>query len=396
LTGDGAGSTAKAGRRGETVRIGIDGKVLTRRIGGIGRYAISLMRALLLISAEEYPDTEFVIFTAPQTDPRALDGFKALCCDRFRGIKSSLLRSSFLLPTGVILERIDVFHGLDQSGVPLLFKKGKHVVTLHDVIALALPWAFPLRRRLVLRVALSRIRRQADIVIAPSAAVREDVVRHLKLDGEKITIIPYGCEERFRPANDPVRLARTRTRYCLPDRYVLFVGALEPRKNVTALVKAFSLLRAEQVGDLKLVIAGGRGWGYKGLFKTIEALGLGDHVSFLGFVEEEDLPDLYRGALLFVYPSLCEGFGLPILEAMGCGTPVVTSNTSSMPEVAGDAAVLVEPTNPEALASAMARVLGDGELREELRRKGIARARGFSWNAVARKTLEVYRGLAGG
>jgi len=378
------------------VRIGIEGKVLTRKIGGIGRYAISLIRTLLLISAEEYPDMEFVIFTAPQTDPRALDGFKALCCDRFRGIKSSLLRSSVFLPTGVILEQIDVFHGLDQSGVPLLFKKGKCVVTLHDVIALALPWAFPLRRRLVLRVALSRIRRQADIVIAPSAAVREDVVRHLKLDGEKITIIPYGCEERFRPANDPVRLARTRTRYHLPDRYVLFVGALEPRKNVTALVKAFSLLRAEQVGDLKLVIAGGRGWGYEGLFKTIEALGLGDHVSFLGFVEEEDLPDLYRGALLFVYPSLCEGFGLPILEAMGCGTPVVTSNTSSMPEVAGDAAILVEPTKPKVLASAMARVLGDDELREELRRKGIARARGFSWDAAARKTLEVYRGLAGG
>jgi len=294
------------------------------------------------------------------------------------------------------LERIDVFHGLDQSGVPLLVKRGKYVVTLHDVIALALPWAFPLKRRLVLRVALSRIRRQADSVIVPSTAVREDVGRYLKLEAERIIVIPYGCEERFRPATDPVRFARTRTRYRLPDRYVLFVGTLEPRKNISTLVRAFSLLRAEQTTDLRLVIAGGQGWGYKDLFETVDALALRDHIMFLGYVEEEDLPDLYRGALLFVYPSLCEGFGLPILEAMACGTPVVTSDTSSMPEVAGDAAVLAEPTNPEALASAMALVLGDDGLREELRRKGIARASGFSWDAAARKTLEVYRSLARG
>jgi glycosyltransferase involved in cell wall biosynthesis len=163
---------------------------------------------------------------------------------------------------------------------------------------------------------------------------------------------------------------------------------------MTTLLHAFSLLCAEQpASDLRLVIAGEKGWGYESLFATVEALGLHDHVIFPGFVAEEDLPDLYRGALLFIYPSLYEGFGLPILEAMGCGTPVIASHTSSMPEVAGDAAILVDPTKPQALASAMASVLGSEEQREELQRKGIARAREFSWDTVARKTLEVYAAL---
>ncbi|MFN3476623.1 MAG: glycosyltransferase family 4 protein [Candidatus Methylomirabilales bacterium] len=375
------------------MRIGIEGKVLTRRIGGIGRYAINLVKALLSLSAQEHPDMEFVIFTAPQTDRGILDGLGAVSCDRFRRVKSSLLRSSFLLPAGVFLERIDVFHGLDQSGIPLFLKKGKYVVTLHDVITLTLPRAFPLKRRLVLTAALSRIRRQADRVIVPSEAAGEDVVRYLKVDRGKIIVIPWGCEQRFQASGDRKRLEKVRRRYGLPDRYALFLGTLEPRKNVTTLVKAFSLLTTKLDQNLKLVITGDRGWGYEGLFKTIEALGLHDHVLFTGFVNDEDLPDLYRGALLFVYPSLYEGFGLPILEAMASGVPVIASNTSSMPEVAEDAAILVDPHDPEALASAMAMVLTNEELREELRQKGIARARRFSWEAVARKTLEVYQAL---
>ena len=378
------------------MRIGIEGKVLTPKIGGIGRYAINLVKALLSVSAEERPEMEFVIFTAPQTDQVILDGFHAGSCHRFRRIKSSLLRSSFFLPAGLVFEQIDVFHGLDHAGIPFFFKKGKYVITIHDVISLVLPWAFPLKRRLVLTAALSRIRRQADRVIVPSEAVREDVVRYLQVDRGRIAIIPYGCEERFRPVGDPKSFEAVKRKYGLPDRYVLFLGTLEPRKNVAMLVRAFSLLHADQLGqDLKLVIAGGRGWGYEGLFETVEALGLYDHVIFTGFVEDDDLPDLYRGAHLFVYPSLYEGFGLPILEAMASGVPVIASHTSSMPEVAGDAALLVDPHDPEALASAMASVLGDEELREAFRQKGVARVKCFSWEAVARKTLEVYQALGG-
>jgi glycosyltransferase involved in cell wall biosynthesis len=371
--------------------------VLTPKIGGIGRYAINLTTALLSISAREYPDMEFVIFTAPQTDRAVLNSLPARFCERFARVKSTLVRSSVLLPVGVATEGIDVFHGLDQAGIPFFFKKAKHVITLHDAIALVLPWTFPLKQRLVFSIALSQVNRQADVVFVPSESAKEDIARYLGISRERIVVVPYGCEERFRPEEEPGRSEAVRRKYKLPDRYVLFVSILQPRKNVKALVRAFAILRAERPDlDAKLVIAGGKGWEYEGLFANVESLGLRAQVRFTGFVDDEDLPDLYRGARLFVYPSLYEGFGLPILEAMASGVPVIASNVSSMPEVVGDAGLLVDPNDAEALAASMASVLDDAKLAEELRRRGLARARTFSWEAVALKTLEVYAALGGG
>jgi glycosyltransferase involved in cell wall biosynthesis len=378
------------------MRIGFEGRVLTPRIGGIGRYAIHLLEALLSPSSRRCPELEFVIFTAPQTDREILRGVGAEICERFGGIKSTLLRSSVLLPVGVRWERIEVFHGLDQSGIPLFFRAGKYVVTVHDVIPLALPWAFPPRHRLVLATALARIRKQAEAVIVPSTAAAEDVVHFLRVERERIHVIPMGCEPRFRPAEEPGRAAMLRRRYNLPERYILFVGTLEPRKNVQTLLRAFAQLIAEVPQDgLTLVIAGGDGWGGADYRSTVDALKLHRHVRFAGFVEDDHLPDLYRGALLFVYPSLYEGFGLPVLEAMACGTPVITSDRTSLPEVAGDAALLVDPTRPEALAAAMASILGDRGLHQALRAKGLARAQSFTWEAVAQQTIAVYRAVGG-
>jgi len=258
-----------------------------------------------------------------------------------------------------------------------------------------LPWAFPRKRRLISTAALFRARKQADIILVPSEASKADVIRYLQVEAGRVRVIPWGCEARFTPSAAPTHAAEVKKRYGLPDRYILFLGTLEPRKDVLTLLQAFALLRAGQSdAELRLVIAGGMGWGYKEFFTTREALKLGDHVIFTGFVDEEDLPDLYRGALLFIYPSLYEGFGLPILEAMACGTPVITSTTSSMPEVAGNAALLVEPKKPESLAAAMASVLGDEMRMAELRRRGLERAKSFSWEAVARTTLDVYTTLA--
>jgi glycosyltransferase involved in cell wall biosynthesis len=379
------------------MRIGFEGKVLTRRIGGIGRYAIHLLDALLTLASQQHPDLEFVIFTAPQTDRELLQGVGAETCERFCGIKSTLLRSSVLLSVGALWERIEVFHGLDQSGIPLFFKAGKYVVTIHDVIPLILPWAFPARHRLVLATALARIRRQAEMVIVPSTAAADDVVQFLRVERERIRVIPMGCEPRFQPAEDPARAAKLRRRYQLPERYILFVGTLEPRKNIHTLLRAFAQLIAEMPQDgPMLVIAGGNGWGGEDYGSTVDALKLHRHVRFAGFVEDDHLPDLYRGALLFVYPSLYEGFGLPVLEAMACGTPVITSDRTSLPEVAGGAALVVDPTRPEALAAAMASLLNDSGLRQVLRTKGLARAQAFTWDAVARQTIAVYRAVGGG
>jgi glycosyltransferase involved in cell wall biosynthesis len=376
------------------MRIGLEGRVLTPRIGGIGRYAIRLVEALLDLSAQEAPDLELVIFTAPQTDRLVLREMQTTVCERFCRIKSTLLRSSVLLPAGVVLEHIDLFHGLDQSGIPFFFRTGKSVVTLHDVIPLALPWAFPPRHRWVLTAALARVRRQADLVIVPSAAAAEDVVRYLNMDRQRITVIPMGCDARFQPMVNAARLVQLRRRYALPERYVLFVGTLEPRKNIALLLEAFSRLLAERPqDDIQLVVAGGKGWGDGRLIATMEALNIRRRVIFTGFVEDDDLPDLYRGAQMFVYPSLYEGFGLPVLEAMACGTPVITSNRSSLPAVAGDAALLIDPTRPDDLAAAMSAIMSNGALHEELRWKGLARAKEFTWEAVARKTMDVYRAV---
>ncbi len=377
------------------MRIGLEGRVLTPRIGGIGRYAINLLEALAL-SAPKPEDLELVIFTAPQTHRHFLRGSQVRACERFRRIKSTLLRSSVLLPAGMMLEHLDLFHGLDQSGIPLFLKMGKYIVTIHDVIPMVLPWAFPFKHRLVLATTLARIRRQAEMVIVPSTAAADDVVRYLRVDRQRIIVIPMGVEARFRPVEEPVPTPAWRRRYGVPERYILFVGTLEPRKNVTTLLRAFAMLRSDRAQDeLKLVVAGGRGWGSEDFSATTAALGLGDHVRFTGFVDDDDLPALYRGAALFVYPSLYEGFGLPVLEAMACGTPVITSNRSSLPEVAGDAALLVDPTQPEALAAAMTSLLQDGEQRQALCARGLVRAREFTWDAVAEKTLAVYRAVGG-
>jgi glycosyltransferase involved in cell wall biosynthesis len=194
-----------------------------------------------------------------------------------------------------------------------------------------------------------------------------------------------------------LRAAALRRRYDLPERYILFVGTLEPRKNVQTLLQAFAQIIAETPqDDLMLVIAGGKGWGGEDYMSTVDTLKLHDHVRFAGFVEDDHLPALYRSALLFVYPSLYEGFGLPVLEAMACGTPVITSNRASLPEVAGDAALLVDPTRPEALAAAMTSIMNDGKLRQALRAKGLARARTFTWDAVAQQTVAIYRAVGGG
>ena len=376
------------------MRIGLDGKVLTLRAGGIGRYAINLTRAMLAEAAAR-GGLEFVIFTGPQTSRAVMEEFRGLCDERFLAAKSSLLRSIVHIPRALRRMRIDVFHGMDHVGIPFAGKTGRCVVTVHDVIPLVLPHTFTRRHRLVVRTALARVRRQADLVVVPSRAVQRDVVRYLRVPEDRVAVTPHGCEARFNPAADDVAAAAAAARYGLPARYLLAVGTLEPRKNLTTLLRAFARLRDRSEVDpaLGLVIAGARGWLDDPIFRTVQSLGLEDAVRFPGFVDDDDLPALYRGAELVVFPSLYEGFGLPLLEAMACGVPVVASNTSALPEVAGGAAMLVDPLDIDAMAQAIARVLDDEALRARLREDGLARAAQFSWDVAACRMLDAYASL---
>lgn len=379
------------------MRIGIEAKVLMSRTSGIGRYAINLVRSLLMVLPERRHAIDIVLFTGPQTSRSVLKTFSGPYHEHFCAAQSSLLRSLFSLPRGIVQQSVNVFHGLDHVGLPLFFKRGAYVTTVHDVIPLLLPQLFTVRHRYVVRASLARVAKQADVVIVPSSAVQHDVQQHLRIDEDRVVLIPEGCEPRFRPFTDPEHLHRVRTKYGLPPLYILCLSTLEPRKNIPTLLHAFARLRSTLYGDpaLHLVVAGARGWREQAIFQTVKSLGLEQAVCFPGFIDDEDLPALYTGALCFVFPSLYEGFGLPVLEAMGCGVPVIVSNTSALPEVAGEAALLVDPGDVEGMAAAMAAVVDSASLREHLRQKGFAQARSFSWETTARKTLELYGALGG-
>ncbi|MBM4466901.1 MAG: glycosyltransferase family 4 protein, partial [Chloroflexi bacterium] len=240
--------------------------------------------------------------------------------------------------------------------------------------------------------------RKARRVIAISQSTQRDVVRLLGVPPDKVEVVYCGLDEAFRPlAKDQV--AAFRSKRGLPERFILFVGTIEPRKNVTRLIEAFATLRPCDPATLrpcdpatlKLAIGGAKGWFYEDVFARVEELGLEDKVMFPGYIPASELPLWHNAAELFVYPSLYEGFGLPPLEAMACGTPVVAANTSSLPEVVGQAGLTVDPLDVEGLAEAMRRALGDEALRQEMRERGLQRAKGFSWTKTAQETVQVYR-----
>jgi glycosyltransferase involved in cell wall biosynthesis len=231
-----------------------------------------------------------------------------------------------------------------------------------------------------------------DAVITVSRQSCQDLIKYLPVNPKKINVIPEAASLHFHPLNEAEYLPALE-RHGIRRPYILSVGSLEPRKNLLRLLEAYARLEGSRPS---LVIAGARNyWKSSPVVETVSRLGLEQHVRFTGYVEDADLPALYSAASLFVFPSLYEGFGLPVLEAMACGTPVVTSSVSSLPEVAGDAALLVDPRDVDAIASAMRRILDDSDLAADLRARGLARAAQFSWERTARETLAVYEKVLG-
>ena len=232
---------------------------------------------------------------------------------------------------------------------------------------------------------------RADLILADSDNTRQDVIELLGVSEDRVRIVLAGLELTFRPVTDPSIVAGTAKLYGIERPYILSVGTLQPRKNLVRLIKAFALLREQHHVPHQLLLAGRRGWLYEPIFDMVKQLSLGEHVLLPGYVAEADLPALYTGADLFAFPSLYEGFGIPVLEAMGCETPVLSANTSSIPEVAGDAALLVDPTNTEAIAAGLWRLIDDAALRTDLRHKGKQRVTYFTWERAAHQLLETYK-----
>jgi glycosyltransferase involved in cell wall biosynthesis len=287
------------------------------------------------------------------------------------------------------LREVNVFHSSDV----LLWQQpdALNVVTIYDLTALLFPEHHTPGTRELQARKWRFARDKADVVIAISDATKRDIVAHLGISPSRIRVVCGGVGPAFRPIESRQVIEQTLAPLRLtPGEYILYVGTIEPRKNLVRLVEAYHRVRKLAPAP-KLVLAGARGWKFEGMFERVETLGLKDAVVFLGQVPADILPALYNGAVAFAYPSLYEGFGLPPLEAMACGVPVIASDTSSLPEVVGDAGVLVDPKDTDALADALAALLNDDERRAELSARGLARARAFSWEKAARKTLEIYR-----
>ena len=266
------------------------------------------------------------------------------------------------------------------------------VATVHDLGYHYYPEAHTLFQNAYLRWSTRHNARASTLVLADSRATRQDLVHYYGTSPDKIRVVYPGRDESLAPVSDPALLAAVRARYDLGAPYLLYVGTLHPRKNLVRLVQAYAhflLQAATGATDTLLVLAGQKGWLYDEIEAEVRRLGLEGRVRLTGYVPDEDLPTLLSGALAFVFPSLYEGFGLPVLEAMACGTPVVCSQTSSLPEVAGDAALLVDPLDPEALAAALLRAVSDEGLRRELVARGFEQAQRFSWGRCARESLAV-------
>lgn len=384
------------------MKIGFDGRPLFAPTRGIGVYMWRLLENLLdldsdlLISLHLRREVKELFSHSYQGVGQSIQAKYpervSICEKRFPPIRVLrwIWRSSDFLPLDRVLGGIDIFHSTNFVTPPL--RNARSVLTIYDLIMLFPEFFVPLYPREELKRYIDR----ADSIIAISEHTKRDIINFFNVPEEKVRVILLAADERFRCIEDKEAIRKTLDIYGISDEYILYTGPMELRKNVPALVRAYSILKTENKISHKLVLAGNKGGGqYKEIMDIISSDGIENEVIFTGFVADDDLPYLYNGASVFAFPSLYEGFGLPPLEAMACGCPVVTSNTSSLPEVVGDAGLMVDPNRPEELAEAMWRILEESELRAELRERGLKRAAEFSWRRCAEETLAVYRELSG-
>ncbi len=373
--------------RERTVRIALDATAMPARRAGAGVYTYYLTRAL---AGALRDDDSLLVFDRHGVFADLVgDGRVAVRRVMLAGRVQRALWEQSLLPWALRRARVDLFHSPHHS-LPLLRLGWRTVVTVHDVTFRFLPRRYTPARRLYMHVATALAARRADAVIVPTRSVAEDFVRLYGGSPKRVFVVPEAAPPVMRPIENRTLLDEARRRLRLPGRFVLSVGTLEPGKNRATLLRALVWLRRWGLPHA-LVIAGQRGWGDAAPERLAAALGVLDRVRYLGYVPEADLPLLYTLAEAFVFPSWREGFGLPPLEAMACGTPVVASDRPALPEVLGDAALYAPPGDAQAIAAALARVLCDGPLRDELRRRGLERAARYSWARTARETLAVYR-----
>ncbi len=375
--------------KGRPIHIGLNAHLLSLsqsyRGAGISWYIFNLLKNLARMS----PD---FCYSAFLSDRAFQEPALALHLSRLPTQHPAvrILWEQFIQPLALRQAGVDLLHAL--AFVAPLAAPCPFVVTVYDLSFLRYPEAFRPFNRWYLRQFTANSVKRARAVIAISESTRQDVINLLGAPPERVHTIYCGADEQFRPL-PAAEIAAFKAARGLPDTFVLFLGTLEPRKNMDGLIRAYALWREQEPSAPPLIIAGGKGWYYRHIFSLVESLNLTDTVRFANYVPQSELPLWYNAASLFVYPSHFEGFGLPVLEAMACGTPVITSTASSLPEVTGTdgAACLVNPADSEALAEAMRHIMADRDLRAGMAQQGLDRAAGFRWDKTAQETVAVYR-----
>lgn len=361
------------------MRIAIDARLLGYIRGGTSQYTIRLVQALAALDTGD----EILLLEGRQPAPDV--AWPASVRRLTLATPPHHRLEQVALPLELLRVPADLLHSPDF--IPPFRRRCRSVITVHDLAFLRYPHLLTGESARYYGQ-VGRAVESADQIIAVSDSTRRDLLELLQADPAKVTVVHEAAGPECRPLGSAER-ERHRERLGLPPRFILFVGTLEPRKNLPTLLKAFSRVSREH--QVPLLVVGGKGWLYQEVFETRDRLGLGDQVVFAGSVPPDRLVYYYNCASCLAMPSLYEGFGLPALEAMACGTPVVVSNVSSLPEVVGDAGLMVDPLDVEGLASALGALLSDDALHTRLSRKGLARAAGFSWERAARETLAVYR-----
>lgn len=367
------------------MRVGIDARLIYYHNAGIGQYISNLTQAL----ARANQSDEFVVFQSRK------DTAPVVHAPNFRRqvlwTPSHFRFESWALSAELYWHSLDLLHSPDF--IPPARLRTPCVITMHDLAF----WLYP--RFLTKESAryygqVDRASRQSSHIIAVSQNTKQDAVRLLGVPDDKISVIYEAANEIYRPSDRAAAQRHVASRYGVSGEFILHVGTIEPRKNLPTLLQAYRRVRDAYKLEIGLIIAGGKGWLWDEVDTLTRQLGLTGKVLFPGNVPRDELVHLYNAARLFVFPSFYEGFGLPPLEAMACGTPVVVSNTSSLPEVVGDAGLLVDPNDAEAWAAEICRVAQDDKTWREMREKGLRRAGLFSWERAARETLDVYRNAA--
>jgi len=372
------------------MRIGIDAHAIGAQQGGNETYIRNLIKSL----AEIDGDNRYIIYLA---NARAAAQWRDEFTNQYTNFSVKLLppptplvRVPVFLAYELFRRPVDVLH-VQYTAPP--FCRIPVVATIHDLAFERMPETFTRRGSFQLKLTVRRTAKKAARIVTVSEYSRQDLLSIYKLPPEKVVVTYNGIESCFTPRPSfPNEAEEVRGRFGISRDFLLAVGSLQPRKNLVRLIRAYAKLRSEREGfTQQLVIVGRKLWLAHEIFDEVKKQRWADDVILTGYVADEDLPSLYRAARAFVYPSLFEGFGLPPLEAMACGTPAVTSGVSSLPEVTGDAALLIDPNDEQALANALIEIVNDERLRAELREKGIAQAKKFTWRDAAEKTLKLYQ-----